>query len=312
MSVGRAASVSSHRGTDLGPRLPTPGQMLSRSGSASPRPRTRSRRPAPDSGPARPDLRVVRHQLTDRDHHIRPPPRGPPPGRPRTPPKMAAPRSDRSMAKRLGLVYRRDRQLHVPPGLHQHATDPSQHHRPELRIPHPAHHQLDALMLVLHQHAASCASPNISTAACTTSAARREVQPHPTRVALVRQFRMIHLHHGRVPQPLRRHRRRLRTAAPHRPDHRNPGAHQQRPRSLRIQQPVLGPGRHARNADRAPRRPGCRADRSGARGSPGAPPPPRSACHRARAAPHRRRPPPGRALRPGEAGMPATRSTSAS
>ena len=56
---------------------------------------------------------------------------------------------------------------------------------------------------------------------------RRQVQPYPAGIALVRQLRMIDFDHGRIPDPVRRSRRRLRAAAPHRPDYRNPGIGQQ-------------------------------------------------------------------------------------
>ncbi len=49
-------------------------------------------------------------------------------------------------------IHRGDGQLHIPLRLDQDATQPGHHHRPELRIPHPAHQQLDPPVLMLHQH----------------------------------------------------------------------------------------------------------------------------------------------------------------
>ena len=52
----------------------------------------------------------------------------------------------------LSGIYRGHGQLHIPLRLDQHATQPGHHHRPELRVPHPAHQQLDPPVLMLHQH----------------------------------------------------------------------------------------------------------------------------------------------------------------
>ena len=116
------------------------------------------------------------------------------------------------MASGLRLVYRRDRQLHVPQRLDQHATEPSQ--RPSApnsgsRTP-PTTSSMPSCWCCTSTAAPSASAEQISGGRRDHVRRRHEAQPHPARVALVRQLRMIDLDHGRVAEPFGRRRRRLR------------------------------------------------------------------------------------------------------